>query len=122
MAELEFYDLSALYIVYSSHYIHTFRMYRGKKEETKIGYRETWNSTTATLVLLRARSTAPIHGIAMLRPHPKDKARKVVPLLHDTPHLAKLLVLEPGTPSSSVRASTTELSRLPKICRCLQNT
>ena len=42
-------------------------MYLGKK-----GYRETWISTTATLVLLRARSTAPIHGIAILRPHPSD--------------------------------------------------
>ena len=60
------------YIGYSSHYIHTFRMYRGKKGETEIGYRKTWNSTTVTLVNLRARSTAPIHGIAILRPHPSD--------------------------------------------------
>jgi len=47
-------------------------MYRGEKGETEFGYRETWNSTTATLVLLRDRSTAPIHGIAILRPHPTD--------------------------------------------------
>ena len=44
-------------------------MHRGKKGETEFGYRETWNSTTATLVLLRTRGTAPIHGIAILRPH-----------------------------------------------------
>ena len=31
-------------------------------------YRETWTSTTATLVLLRARSKAPIHGTDSLRP------------------------------------------------------
>ena len=60
------------YIGYSSHYIHTFRMYRVKKGETEIGYRKTLNSTTVTLVLLRARSIAPIHGIAVLRPHPSD--------------------------------------------------
>ena len=47
-------------------------MYRGKKGETEFGYRETWNYTTATLVILPARSTAPIHGIAILRPHPSD--------------------------------------------------
>ena len=39
------------YIVYSNHYIHTFSMQRVKKGETEIGYRETWHSTTATLVL-----------------------------------------------------------------------
>ena len=50
------------YIGYSSHYIHTRIVHRGKEGEREIGYRETWNSTTATLVLLRARSTAPIHG------------------------------------------------------------
>ena len=60
------------YIGYSSHYIHTFIMHREKKRETEIGYRDTWNSTTATLVLLRARSKGPIHGIAILRPHPSD--------------------------------------------------
>ena len=42
-----------------------------------MGFRETWNSTTATLVLLRARSTAPIHGVDILRPHPTDEARKI---------------------------------------------
>ena len=47
-------------------------------ERQKIGYRETWNSTTVTLVLWRARSTAPIHGIAILRPHPTGEARKIV--------------------------------------------
>ena len=47
-------------------------MYREKEGETEIEYRETWNSTTVTLVLLRARSTTPIHGIAILRPHPLD--------------------------------------------------
>ena len=60
------------YIGYSSHYIHTFSMYRRREGKTEIGYRETWNSKTVTLVLLRARSTAPIHGIAILRPHPSD--------------------------------------------------
>ena len=56
------------YIGYSSHFIHTFSMYRENKGETEVGYRETWNSTTVT----RARSTAPIHEIAILRPHPSD--------------------------------------------------
>ena len=58
------------YIGYLGHYIHTLCMYRGTKWETEIGYREMWNSTTVTLVLVRAWSTAPIHGIAILRPHP----------------------------------------------------
>ena len=66
--ELEFYDLSALVKVI----ICTFSMHRGKKGETEFRYRETWNSTTAVLVLLRARGKAPIHGIAILRPHPSD--------------------------------------------------
>jgi len=48
-----------------------YRVYRGKKGETEFGYRETWNSTTATLILLRARSAAPIHGIDILRAHPR---------------------------------------------------
>ena len=43
-----------------------------EKGETKIGYRETRNSTTATLVILRVRSKAPIHGIDLLRPHLTD--------------------------------------------------
>ena len=46
------------------------------------------NSTTATLVVLRDRSTAPIHGTEILRPHPTDEARKIVLLLKDTPHPA----------------------------------
>ena len=58
---MEFYDLSALYRLFKSLYSHIYRAYRGKKGETVFGYRETWNSTTATLVLLRARSKAPIH-------------------------------------------------------------
>ena len=45
---MEFYDLSALSMLFKSLYSHI----RGKKGETEIGYRETWNSTTATLVLL----------------------------------------------------------------------
>ena len=57
---------------FSSHYINTFSIYRGRKGETDIGYRHTWNSTTATLILVRARRTAPIHRIAILRPHPSD--------------------------------------------------
>ena len=52
--EMEFYDLSSLY----------------RRDKTE--YRETRNSTTATLVLLRSRSTAPIHGSNILRPHPTD--------------------------------------------------
>ena len=59
-------------IGYSSHYIHTFIMHRGKRGETEIGYRETWDSTTATLVLLRDRGTTPIHGTDMLRPQMDD--------------------------------------------------
>ena len=70
--ELEFYDLSALYRLFKSLYSDMYCAYRGKKGEIEIGCRETWNSTTVTMVLLRARSTAPIHGIAILRPHPSD--------------------------------------------------
>ena len=69
---MELHDLSALYRLFTSHHIHTCSMYRGKKGEAEIGYRETWNSTTVTLVLLRARITAPIHRIAILRPNPSD--------------------------------------------------
>ena len=47
-------------------------MHRGKERETEIGYRETWNSTTATLVLLRGLSTVPILGIDILRPRSTD--------------------------------------------------
>jgi len=47
-------------------------MDRGKYGETEIGYRETWDSTTATLVLLRGRSTAHIHKVAIVRPIPSD--------------------------------------------------
>ena len=61
------------YLGYSSHYIHTCIVHRGKKGETEIGYRDTWNSTTATLVLLSARSTAPIHGSDILRPMDYDE-------------------------------------------------
>ena len=75
--ELELYDVSALYRLFKSLYSYIYRAYRGKKGETKIGYRETWNSTTVTLVSLRARSTAP-----------------------DTPHPPQWLVLKPGTPKS----------------------
>ena len=70
--ESELYDLSALYRLFKSLYSHIYRAYRGQKGETEFGYRETWHSTTATLVLVRAWSTAPIHGIALLRPHPSD--------------------------------------------------
>ena len=41
-----------------------------KKGGTNIGYRDTRNTTTATLVHLSARSKGPIQGIAILRPHP----------------------------------------------------
>ena len=70
--ELELYDLSSLYRLFKSLHSHIYRAYRGKKEETEIGYRDTWNSTTATMVLLRARSTALIHGTNILHPHPVD--------------------------------------------------
>ena len=60
------------YIGYSSHYIHTFIVHKGKKGGTEFGYRATWNSTTATLVLLRAWSRVPIHGTDILHPHPMD--------------------------------------------------
>ena len=62
--------------------IHTFIMHRGKEEETEIGYRVTWNSTTATLVLLRARSTAPMHRIAILHPHLSDDDDKYNGYIH----------------------------------------
>ena len=58
------------YIGYSS-LICTHLLCRGKKE-TEIESRETYNSTIATLVLLRARSTVPIHGTDVLRPYPMD--------------------------------------------------
>ena len=70
--ELQFYDLSALHVyrLFKSLYSHIVHI--RKKGYTEIGYRETWNSTTATLVLLRVLSKAPIHGINILRPHPTD--------------------------------------------------
>ena len=58
---MELFDLSALYRLFKSLYAHIYRVYRGKKGETEFGYRETWNSTTATLVIVCARSTALIH-------------------------------------------------------------
>jgi len=57
---MEFFNLSSLYRLFNSLYSHMYRAYRGNKWETELGYRETWYSTTATLVLLRAPSTAPI--------------------------------------------------------------
>ena len=54
--ELELYDLSALFMLFKSLYSHMYRAYGGKKGETEIGYRETWNSTIASLVIVRARS------------------------------------------------------------------
>ena len=62
------------YIGYSSHYSHTVIVHTWYIEErqTSDTERETWNSTTATLVLLRTRSTALIHGTDVLRPHPMD--------------------------------------------------
>ena len=68
---------------------HIYRVYRGKKErQNSDTERPPQNSTAATLVLLQARSTAPIHGTDSLRPDPTDEARKIVSLLKDTPHLA----------------------------------
>ena len=63
---MELCDLSALDRPFKSLYSH---IYIG---ETEIRYRETCNSTRATLVLLRAWSKAPIHGTDVLRPHPTD--------------------------------------------------
>ena len=58
--ELEFSTFQP-YLGYSNHYIHTCIVHGGKKGETEMGYRETWNSTFHP-VFLRSRSTAPIHG------------------------------------------------------------
>ena len=48
------------YIGYSSHYIHTCILHRGKKGKTDIGNTTLIqrDSTTATLVLIRPRNTA----------------------------------------------------------------
>ena len=70
--EFELYDLSALYRLFKSLYSHMYRAYRGMKGETEIKHRETWNSITAPLVLIRARSKASIHGTDILHPHPVD--------------------------------------------------
>ena len=43
-----------------------------RKERQNIGLGDTWPSAKATLVLLRARSTDPIHRTDILRPHPLD--------------------------------------------------
>ena len=43
------------------------------KSKARSSDTETWSSTTVTLVLLRGRSTAPIHGTYILRPHPTDE-------------------------------------------------
>ena len=74
--KLELYDHSAIYKLFKSLYSHIYHSYRGKKGETEIGYRETCNSTTVTLVLVRARSKPPIHGTDILRPNPTDAARR----------------------------------------------
>ena len=74
--DYELYDFSALYMLLKSLYLHMYRAYRGEKGGTEIGYKRTWNSTTTTLVLVRARSKAPIHGTDNLRPHPTNQARK----------------------------------------------
>ena len=60
------------YIGFSSHYIHTFIVHTEERKERQNSDRETWNSAKVTLVLLRARSTSPIHGADSLRPHPSD--------------------------------------------------
>ena len=99
--ELELYDLSALYKLFKALYSHMYRAYRGKKGETEYGYSHPGSCTCP-------------HGTDILRPHPSDEARKIVSLLKHTPHPAQWLVHEPGTHSSNVRASTTELSRLPR--------
>ena len=82
-----FYDLSALHVyrLFKSLYSHIYRAYMGQKAETEFGYREAWNTTTATLVRLRDRITAPIHGTDILRPHPTDEARNIESFLKDTP-------------------------------------
>ena len=78
---------------------HSYHANRGRKGETEIGYRDIWNSTTATLVLLPVRSKTPIHRTDILRPHLMDEARK---FLYCEGHIALSVVagLEPGTPSS----------------------
>ena len=61
--ELEFYVLSARYRIFKSLSSHMYRAYRGKKGETEFGYRETGNSTRATLLLTRDRYlTSPSDG------------------------------------------------------------
>ena len=60
------------YIGYSSHYIHTCIMHRGKKRETEIGYRETWNSNQPQSPWGLYVPGAPIHGTDIVRPHPMD--------------------------------------------------
>ena len=56
-------------------------MHRGVRKDRKKSDTETWNSTTAALVLLRVLSKAPIHGTYILNPHPTDEARKIVSCL-----------------------------------------
>ena len=72
-----------------------------------------WSFTTFQHYIGDSRHYIPIHGTDFLRPYPADEARKIVSLLQDTSHPAHWPVLEPGTPSSYIRASTNELSRLP---------
>ena len=38
------------YLSHYIHYIHTFIVHTKEREESGFGYRDTWNSTTATLV------------------------------------------------------------------------
>ena len=76
------------YRIFKSLFSHMYQSYRGKQGERELGYRETWNSTTVTLVLLRPRSKGSINGTDILRPHPTEEARKTVSVLKDTPHPA----------------------------------
>ena len=74
------------YKLFKSMYSHMYQAYRGKQGERELGYGDTWNSTTVTLVLLRTRSKGLINGTDILRPHPTEEAKKTVSVLKDTPH------------------------------------
>ena len=76
-----------------------YRAYSGKKGETEIGYRETWNSTTATPVLyvleVKLRYMGPTCYI-----HTRQSKLGKSCLAPGHNALSVVAGLEPGTPSS----------------------
>jgi len=111
--ELEFRDLSALYRLFKSLYSHIYRAYRGKKGETEIGYRKTWNSTTVTLFFyvpeIQLRYTGPTFYVPIRRTMMNMMDiynEKINDMWEPAPGI------EPGSPTCKTRRVTARPPRL----------